>query len=585
MTEKELIEREELLEDILDALEDGDYEEAEDLADEAIEAFPEEAFGYYYVGEAMFLQGDIDDAIEYYQQAIEKASDNPDYKARLALMHAKLGEEEKAKQIYKSILEVHDDHVDTLVAMGVYASNENDFKGALGYLDKALEAAPDYDVAYKVRAIVHTSLGNYSEALEDLSKALEKNPDDRELWLQKINLHNMSGDAKATEEAFKAWIGQDPEDANRYKSQGEFYAEQEKHKMAEIAYTHAIEKEIYGDLAALNSILGRAWARLHQGNSAGAIEDFSRVIDLDAKLIDSYIGIAEARVKEGSVDAAITYLDLGLDIVLDDKWMLYNKKGIIYTQAENWDAAAAAFQGLLEMDDEEINAEGHFSMGKMYQAKGDLEAAFRSWRKASDIFHLEAEECIEKYCTPFLSVELKEKEHTLLDEMEGVFKANKLSSVLKPTFNKFWKVNIKTTSSKNPMFAKIPAKMEKQIMGLLENICLGLDYKGLLMLNPGQETIRMLYKIKNEGTKTVIINGIPLNGTFEREFTLSIDGQYLSLKGFGDEEADVDLYLEAVDTSNLPQKVEAELKKLAKNGDLDLMSDEFKALLFDQLLT
>ncbi|MFT5647163.1 MAG: tetratricopeptide (TPR) repeat protein, partial [Aureispira sp.] len=115
MTEKELIEREELLEDVLDALEDGDYEEAEDLADEAIEAFPQEAFGYYYVGEAMFLQGDIEDAIEYYQQAIEKASDNPDYKARLALMHAKLNEEEKAKQIYKSILDIHGDHVDTLV--------------------------------------------------------------------------------------------------------------------------------------------------------------------------------------------------------------------------------------------------------------------------------------------------------------------------------------------------------------------------------------------------------------------------------------------------------------------------------------
>ncbi len=37
MINKDLLEREELLEDILDALEDGDYEEAEDLADEAIE--------------------------------------------------------------------------------------------------------------------------------------------------------------------------------------------------------------------------------------------------------------------------------------------------------------------------------------------------------------------------------------------------------------------------------------------------------------------------------------------------------------------------------------------------------------------
>ncbi|MBL4648564.1 MAG: tetratricopeptide repeat protein [Aureispira sp.] len=579
MTEKELIEREELLEDVLDALEDGDYEEAEDLADEAIEAFPEEAFGYYYVGEAMFLQGDIEDAIEYYQQAIEKASDNPDYKGRLALMYAKLDKEEKAKQIYKSILNIHGDHVDTLVAMGVYASNENALEDALDYLDRALEVAPDYDIAYKIRAIVHTSLANYSEALEDVEKALVSNTDDRELWLQKINLHSMSGPAGATEQVYKDWISQEPEDASRHKSQAEFYAEQGDYQAAEAAYTQAIDREVYGDFAALNSILGRAWACLHQGNATGAIEDFSRVIKLDAKLVDSYIGIAEARVKEGAIEAAITYLNLGLDIVFDDKWMLYNKKGVIYTQAENWEAAGAAFQGLLDMDDEEANAEGYFSMGKLYQAKGDLEAAFRSWRKASDIFHLEAEECIEKYCTPFLSVELKEKEQELLGGMGDVFKANKLSTILKPIFNKYWKVDIKTTSSKNPMFAKMPAKMEKQIMGLLENICLGLDYKGIVVLNPGQNSVRMLYSIKNESGKTVIINGIPLNGNSEREFTLATVGKHLTLKGFGDEGADVDLYMESVESGNLPKNVQNELKKLADQGDLDLMSDEFKALL------
>ncbi len=579
MTEKELIEREELLEDILDALEDGDYEESEDLADEAIDAFPDEAFGYYYVGESMFLQGDVEDAIEYYQQAIEKAADNPDYKARLALMHAKLNEEEQAKQIYKSILDIHGDHVDSLVAMGVYASNENALEEALSYLDRALEVAPDYDVAYRIRAIVHTSLGNYSDALEDVEKALESNADDGELWLRKINLHSVSGNVGETEQAYKDWISQDVSDTDRHKKQAEFYAEQGNYKEAEAAYTQAIEREVYGEFAALNAILGRAWACLHQGNTAGAIEGFSRVIELDSKLVDSYIGIAEARVKDGSIDAAITYLDLGLDIVLDNKWMLYNKKGVIHAQEENWEAAGAAFQGLLDMDDEEANAEGHFSMGKLYQAKGDLEAAFRSWRKASDIFHLEAEECIEKYCTPFLSVELKEKEQELLGEMEGAFKTNKQSTILKPVFNKFWKVDVKTTSSKNPMFAKMPAKMEKQIMGLLENICLGLDYKGVLVLNPGQDSVRMLYKIKQEDKKTVVIDGIPLNGSIEREFKIETVGKHLTLRGFGDEGADIDLYMESVDKGSLPKNAQGELKKLADQGDLELMSDEFKALL------
>ena len=56
MIDKDLLEREEMLEDILDALEDGDFDEVEDMADEAIEVFPEDAFGYFYMGEALFLQ-------------------------------------------------------------------------------------------------------------------------------------------------------------------------------------------------------------------------------------------------------------------------------------------------------------------------------------------------------------------------------------------------------------------------------------------------------------------------------------------------------------------------------------------------
>lgn len=579
MTEKELLEREELLEDILDALEDGDYEETEDLADEAIEAFPNEAFGYYYVGEAMFLQGDIEDAVAYYQKAVDRAADNPDYKARLALMYAKMEEEEKAKQIYSSILEVHDKHVDSLVAMGVYAINEDDSETALVHLDKALMVSPDYADAYKIRAIVHANRSNYKDALMDIDKALTLVSDDRELWNQKINLLTISGDVAGTELAFKEWVALDPNDASRYKAQADFYVSQQKYQEAETAFTEAIEKELYGDYAAINSILSRGWARLNLDKTTAAIDDFSRVIELDAKRVDSYIGMAEARVKTGAVDAAITYLDLGLDIVLNNKWMLYNKKGVVYAQAGNWEAAANAFQALLDIEDEEVNAEGHFSMGKMYHLKGDLEAAFRSWRKASDIFHLEAEACIEKYCGAFLETELKEKESGLLDEMQEDFKTNKQSPILSPLFQKFWKVDLKTTSSQNEMFAQMPAKMEKQMMSLLEGICLGIMPNGMMVLNPNQDSVRMLYNIKEESAKAVTIKGIPLNGSNERDFVLSPIGKQLSLRGFGEEDADIDLYLDEATFDQLPKVTQTELKKLLGAGELDFMGEDFCAMI------
>lgn len=579
MTDKELLEREEYLEDILDALEDNDYEEAEDLADEAIDKFPNEAFGYYYLGEAIFLQGDIDNALDYYHQAIEKAPDNLDYKARLALMYAKLNDEEKAKQIYKSILALNDKHVDTLVALGVYAINDEEATAALDYLNKAIEAAPDYGDAYKIRAIIYTTINEYDKALKDVDKALSILPNDTELWLQKINLHDGKGDAKGTAAAFKSWVDLAPKDTDRQAAYANFWVQQGNHKAAEEAFSKAIEMEIYGEYAAINSFLGRGWARLNQNKIKEAIADFNKVIELDAKLPDAYIGIAEARVKEGSVEAASTYLDIGLDIVTDGRWNLLNKKGIIHVNAKNWKQAEAAFQEMIDMDDEEVQAEGHFSMGKLHQAQGNLEAAFRSWRKASDIFHLEAEACIEKYCQAFFAAELKEKETAILGNMQADFDNNKKSKILANFFGKVWKVDIKTTSSKNEMFAQMPAKMEKQIMGLLENICLGIVAQGVVVLNPGQESVRMVYNIKEENAKAVTINGTPLNGTMKREFTLTPAGNHLILRGFGDEDADIDLYMEAVASDKLTKPAKDDFKKLADKGELDFMGEEFKKII------
>jgi tetratricopeptide (TPR) repeat protein len=576
MTEKELLEREELLEDILDALEDGDYEETEDLADEAIEAFPKEAFGYYYMAEALFFQGELEEAVHYYGLAIERAADNPDYKARLALMHAKLGEEDKAKQIYKTIVEQHDQHAASLVALGVYASNEDDYKTALDYLDRAIEAAADYDDAYRVRSIIHSNLGDYEAALQDLEQALEKTPEDNQLWLSKIKLLDNAGREQATFKAFEDWIALAPEESNRHHAQATYYAQQEHFKEAEAAYNKAIEHQIYGEYAALASILGRAWARLAQHNLDDAIEDFGRVVDLEPKTADAYIGLAESYYEQGELDAALNYLDIGLDAVIDEPWVLYNKKGVLLTKSQQWEAAQVAFEAILEYDDEEARAEGYFSLGKLYQAKSDLQTAFRNWRKASDIFHLEADQCIELYCSEFLEQELREKEVALLGDMQENFQENSRSAILKDLFGQYWTVDWRATVSNNKMLKDMPADFEKPFKAMMTQLCLTITAEGLLLVNPSSDGVRLVYAIEKEDRKQATIEGVPLNGTLKRSFTLIPKGKQLILQGFGDEEADIDLYLEATAAGDLSSAVKQSFRKLEVAGDLSYLGAAFK---------
>lgn len=575
MTEKELIEREELLEDILDALEDGDYEETEDLADEAIEAFPQEAFGYYYMAEAMFFQTELEDAVHYYGLAIERAGDNPDYKARLALMHSKLGEEDKAKQIYKTIVDQHDSHTASLVALGVYASNDGQPEEALAYLNRAIEAQADYDAAYRVRAIIHHTLGDYEGALQDLEKALEKAPDDSQLWLQKIKLLDNSGAVEATVKALEAWVTLGPNESKRHHTKAAYLAQQEQFEAAEVAFDQAIEHQVYGDYAALDSILGRAWARFHQQKIATALEDFGRVIELEPKTTAAYIGIADARYEQGELEAALNYLDIGLGAVRGEPWVLLNKKGALLVKANQLEAAQAAFEAMLNYD-EEAQAEGYYRLGKLYQTKGDLQKAFEYWRQASDIFHLEADQAIELYCSEFVERELREKEVALLGDMQEQFQENKQSPLLQGLFGQYWTVDWKGTLANNTMLKDMPAAFEKSFKDTLSQLCLALTAEGFLMVNPGQNDVRLVYSIQKEDKKQIVIEGVPLNGTMKRSFTLMPKGAQLVLNGFGDEDADINIYLNASAAGDLSGVIKQAIHQLGTAGELAYLGAGFK---------
>ena len=72
------------------------------------------------------------------------------------------------------------------------------------------------------------------------------------------------------------------------------------------------------------------------------------------------------------------------------------------------------------------------------------------------------------------------------------------------------------------------------------------------------------------------VEGIPLNGTMKRVFTFMPKGNLFAMKGFGDEDADIEVYLQASTGSNLSSVIQQELRKLEAGGQLAYMGEEFK---------
>ncbi len=126
------------------------------------------------------------------------------------------------------------------------------------------------------------------------------------------------------------------------------------------------------------------------------------------------------------------------------------------------------------------------------------------------------------------------------------------------------------------MLAQIPAVMSKVFMDTLKALCLTLTAEGLLVLVPGQSEVRLVYTVEEEQKTQVTISGIPLNGTQERSFTLLPKGQHLVVQGFGEEEADIDLYLNAATGGQLSAAANSDLQKLNKSDQLSFMGADFQ---------
>ena len=574
--DKDLLEIEEFKEDILDALEDGEYEEAEDIADEAIEMFPEESFGYYYMAEALFMQFDYEEALHYYFQALERSPEHAEYLSRVALMYSKLGEQDRSAAYYKHVIQVNDKHTDALIALGVLAFNENEYQDAISYLNNALKVDKDLLPAYQIRAMVHEANDDFKSALSDIDHCIKKDPNSNAFLKQKIDLLIKYEKLNDVKKIFKALISIDEYNVEHYVAYGDFLYSTKALKEAQEMYSQSILKEVYGDLSALSSFMKRGQIKLELGNFSEAYKDFSRVVELDPNIIDAHIGMVDCKIAEKDMDFAMQLLKIAeLSVVKHYRWRIYRKLGDVHVLRNEWDDAIKQYQLIIDTEDDEIKAEGHYSLGNLYQKNGNLESAYHEWQCASKIFHLAADEKIENHCQEFIHKELKEKELSLIEDLQKDFTNNAKSKILSKFFSDFWLVDLAKTTESNKFLKEIPSDMAKQINAMLSKICILIRPSGMILVNPGTDGVRMVYSIEKENNTQVTIFGIPLNGKKEKQFSFKNQGNYMILNGFGEEDADIDLFLKPIASkSGLPTDISKLFSDLMNKGETEFLGKE-----------
>ncbi len=149
-------------------------EEAIPLLQKAVRLDPSLESANFNLGKALAACGRGAEADKAYEAAFEL---NPERKAMaMAAEHHRRGEDDKAEQLYRQVLQKNPQNVDAMRLLALLACTANHFDDAERMLRKAIEVAPDFLGAYMDLGKILKDMDRLEEAIDCFRKAVALAP-------------------------------------------------------------------------------------------------------------------------------------------------------------------------------------------------------------------------------------------------------------------------------------------------------------------------------------------------------------------------------------------------------------------------
>jgi superkiller protein 3 len=347
-------------------------------------------------GDAKYIAGKFDDAIEYYEQALFIEPKSPKVWANTGSAFLRLGMWEKALESfgkalemdggmamahsgrglalahlkrYEEALESHDMAIradnspvswnnkgNTLVRMGAPVQD------AIACYRKALELDAGYDIAWFNRGKAEVMNDDVRDAIDSLTRAVELNPQSSDAWFQRGRALSMQGDRD--QEAlfcFETAIELKPGNSEAWAERKVLLTSMKVRRARPIPLVNIPSSGVVFGPAARNQPLLE---------TVGKPAEMRLTAD-SAKLRDNALRMAAS----GDYPSALAALEGRLAAVPNDivTWMT---KGVLLSRIGKFDDALAAFDAAIELKPDWVGP--LFSRGMILAAKGEYDEAFRA---------------------------------------------------------------------------------------------------------------------------------------------------------------------------------------------------------------
>ncbi|MBR4151809.1 MAG: tetratricopeptide repeat protein [Selenomonadaceae bacterium] len=224
--------------------EQKDFNGAKNLFDEAVKLNPDNAGAYYGRGTACNGLKQYEQAIKYFDKAIElKLNPNLSYAYNnRGNAYSDLGQNERAIQDYNKAIELNPNYAEAYNNRGVaYMDGLKQYERAIQDYNKAIELNPNYADAYYNRGNAYKALGQYERAIQDYNKTIELNPNFDKAYNNRGIAYNETRRNELAIQDYNKAIELNPNYANAYNNRGWAYYCMKKYEQALKDFEKALE--------------------------------------------------------------------------------------------------------------------------------------------------------------------------------------------------------------------------------------------------------------------------------------------------------------------------------------------------------
>lgn len=263
------------------------------------------AFGQSFMerGIVSFNDGDYKQAVNWFKWAIKADSSDSEAFLNRGNSFRMLKNYEKAFSDFESAIRLDSSDGNAHFLYGLSAFYLGDMNASLAGCSEAINHGSDYgSQAWLNRAQTYIRLRKNPEALKDFSSVIElKDHNLMNAHFDRGQLHMRMNDKKSALADYKKVVELSPKNVQLTWDIGRVSYEIEEYADALTYYSRAME-QIEEPEAQLFLIRGEVFEKLK--HYAGAIEDYTRVIEMNPKSAAAYYSRGQAKARSGDNDAA-----------------------------------------------------------------------------------------------------------------------------------------------------------------------------------------------------------------------------------------------------------------------------------------